>query len=125
MGKSLVFINDLTGCTANPVALLLGNSEHTPSRQTLDLPSQGLFPIFQAENRRHIPRPKPTGFVSKGQDKGQPEPVAQQLANPLAQQESFHCLNSGTITEERGVAQLGSAGALGALGRRFESCRPD
>ena len=25
----------------------------------------------------------------------------------------------------RGVAQLGSAGALGALGRRFESCRPD
>ncbi len=26
---------------------------------------------------------------------------------------------------ERGVAQLGSAGALGALGRRFESCRPD
>ena len=24
---------------------------------------------------------------------------------------------------ERGVAQLGSAGALGALGRRFESCR--
>ena len=29
------------------------------------------------------------------------------------------------ITEERGVAQLGSAGALGALGRRFESCRPD
>ncbi len=27
--------------------------------------------------------------------------------------------------EERGVAQLGSAGALGALGRRFESCRPD
>ena len=27
--------------------------------------------------------------------------------------------------EKRGVAQLGSAGALGALGRRFESCRPD
>ena len=26
---------------------------------------------------------------------------------------------------KRGVAQLGSAGALGALGRRFESCRPD
>lgn len=26
---------------------------------------------------------------------------------------------------DRGVAQLGSAGALGALGRRFESCRPD
>ena len=26
---------------------------------------------------------------------------------------------------ERGVAQLGSAGALGALGRRCESCRPD
>ena len=26
---------------------------------------------------------------------------------------------------QRGVAQLGSAGALGALGRRFESCRPD
>ena len=25
----------------------------------------------------------------------------------------------------RGVAQFGSAGALGALGRRFESCRPD
>ena len=25
----------------------------------------------------------------------------------------------------RGVAQLGSADALGALGRRFESCRPD
>ena len=25
----------------------------------------------------------------------------------------------------RGGAQLGSAGALGALGRRFESCRPD
>ena len=24
-----------------------------------------------------------------------------------------------------GVAQLGSAGALGALGRRFKSCRPD
>ena len=23
------------------------------------------------------------------------------------------------------MAQLGSAGALGALGRRFESCRPD
>ena len=29
------------------------------------------------------------------------------------------------ILEWRGVAQLGSAGALGALGRRFESCRPD
>ena len=29
------------------------------------------------------------------------------------------------ISYERGVAQLGSAGALGALGRRFESCRPD
>ena len=29
------------------------------------------------------------------------------------------------ITRWRGVAQLGSAGALGALGRRFESCRPD
>ena len=28
-------------------------------------------------------------------------------------------------SNERGVAQLGSAGALGALGRRFESCRPD
>ena len=27
--------------------------------------------------------------------------------------------------QRRGVAQLGSAGALGALGRRFESCRPD
>ena len=26
---------------------------------------------------------------------------------------------------ERGVAQLGSAGALGALGRRFEPYRPD
>ena len=26
---------------------------------------------------------------------------------------------------DRGVAQLGSACALGALGRRFESCRPD
>ena len=29
------------------------------------------------------------------------------------------------ISYKRGVAQLGSAGALGALGRRFESCRPD
>ena len=29
------------------------------------------------------------------------------------------------IIYERGVAQLGSAGALGVLGRRFESCRPD
>ena len=29
------------------------------------------------------------------------------------------------ISKWRGVAQLGSAGALGALGRRFESCRPD
>ena len=29
------------------------------------------------------------------------------------------------ILKWRGVAQLGSAGALGALGRRFESCRPD
>ena len=28
-------------------------------------------------------------------------------------------------SNKRGVAQLGSAGALGALGRRFESCRPD
>ena len=28
-------------------------------------------------------------------------------------------------SSQRGVAQLGSAGALGALGRRFESCRPD
>lgn len=25
----------------------------------------------------------------------------------------------------RDVAQLGSAAALGAVGRRFESCRPD
>ena len=31
----------------------------------------------------------------------------------------------GLRSYERGVAQLGSAGALGALGRRFESCRPD
>ena len=27
--------------------------------------------------------------------------------------------------KERGVAQLGSASALGAEGRRFESCHPD
>ena len=31
----------------------------------------------------------------------------------------------GLRSYERGVAQLGSAGALGALGRRFESYRPD
>ena len=31
----------------------------------------------------------------------------------------------GLKSYKRGVAQLGSAGALGALGRRFESCRPD
>ena len=31
----------------------------------------------------------------------------------------------GLRSYKRGVAQLGSAGALGALGRRFESCRPD
>ena len=34
-------------------------------------------------------------------------------------------LSSATMISLRGVAQLGSAGALGALGRRFESCRPD
>ena len=33
--------------------------------------------------------------------------------------------SEGLCWFERGVAQLGSAGALGALGRRFESCRPD
>ena len=30
-----------------------------------------------------------------------------------------------TAAEVRGVAQFGSARALGAWGRRFESCRPD
>ena len=82
----------------------------------------------QADNfadRYRVPRSKPTGFVSTGQDKGQPEPVTQQLANPLAQQESFHCLHSGTITEERGVAQLGSAGALGALGHALQTFYPN
>ncbi len=29
------------------------------------------------------------------------------------------------ITEKRDVAQLGSAAALGAVGRRFKSCRPE
>ena len=53
------------------------------------------------------------------------QPFAQQLANPLAHQEAFDSLRSVSIRKERGVAQLGSAGALGALGRRFESCRPD
>ena len=33
-----------------------------------------------------------------------------------------HGLKAGEV---RGVAQFGSARALGAWGRRFESCRPD
>ena len=33
--------------------------------------------------------------------------------------------STGLVSKNRGVAQFGSAGALGALGRRFESCRPD
>ena len=32
---------------------------------------------------------------------------------------------AGAIDTARGVAQLGSASALGAEGRRFKSCHPD
>ncbi len=69
--------------------------------------------------------PKLTGFVSTGPDKGRYQLLAVQPANPLLTQEFSAGLLSSIIDEQRGVAQLGSAGALGALGRRFESCRPD
>lgn len=34
-------------------------------------------------------------------------------------------MDKGVIGKERGVAQFGSAFALGAKGRRFKSCHPD
>ena len=37
----------------------------------------------------------------------------------------FHVKSQDSRTQYRGVAQLGSASALGAEGRRFESCRLD
>ena len=53
------------------------------------------------------------------------EHIRLKTRDPLQQLLYARSPSSTTMWKYRGVAQFGSAGALGALGRRFESCRPD
>src|SRR5271155_69774 len=45
--------------------------------------------------------------------------------NALVSCKAAHVLYLGGRSSRRDVAQLGSAAALGAVGRRFKSCRPE
>ena len=51
--------------------------------------------------------------------------ISSSLVGLTSHRLTLHPLSRPLQSQRRGVAQLGSAGALGALGRRFESCRPD
>ena len=51
--------------------------------------------------------------------------ISSSLVGLTSRRLTLHPLSRPLQSHRRGVAQLGSAGALGALGRRFESCRPD
>ena len=109
-------------CTASELAVLIpGRRVERPSRGSIRSQPLSLTQLLQ---------PPP---IHPGTQPISPTPAAFRTSAPITASQlgfpsgglTLHPLPRPLQSEQRGVAQLGSAGALGALGRRFESCRPD